>query len=108
MEIKILGGGCIKCKRLEELARKAAGDLGVEATFTKVKDMDAIMAYDVITTPALVIITFSSNRFSIQLIRHPPRRAARRARRPSSHAGAARRWPAPSPDSRSATGRGTR
>jgi len=55
MEIKILGGGCPKCKRLEELARKAAGDLGVEAMFTKVKDMDAIMAYDVMSTPALVI-----------------------------------------------------
>ena len=55
MEIKILGGGCPKCNRLEELAREAAGELGVEATFTKVKDMDAIMAYDVMSTPALVI-----------------------------------------------------
>ena len=55
MKIKILGGGCPKCNRLEELAREAAGDLGVEATFTKVKDMDAIMAYDVMSTPALVI-----------------------------------------------------
>ena len=55
MEIKILGGGCPKCKRLEELAREAAGELGIEATFTKVKDMDAIMAYDVMSTPALVI-----------------------------------------------------
>jgi small redox-active disulfide protein 2 len=55
MEIKILGGGCPKCKRLEELAREAAGDLGIEATFTKVKEMDDIMAYDVMSTPALVI-----------------------------------------------------
>ena len=55
MEIKILGGGCPKCKRLEELARETAGDLGVEATFVKVKDLDAIMAYDVMSTPALVI-----------------------------------------------------
>jgi small redox-active disulfide protein 2 len=55
MEIKILGGGCPKCNRLEELAREAASDLGIGATFTKVKDMDAIMAYDVMSTPALVI-----------------------------------------------------
>ena len=55
MEIKILGMGCSKCNRLEELAREAAGDLGVEATFTKGKDMDAIMAYEVMSTPALVI-----------------------------------------------------
>ena len=55
MEIKILGMGCPKCKRLEELAREAAGDLGVQATFTKVKDMDGIMAYPIVATPALVI-----------------------------------------------------
>ncbi len=55
MEIKILGGGCAKCDRLDKLARRVAGELGVEATFTKVKEMDAIMAYDVMNTPALVI-----------------------------------------------------
>jgi len=55
MEIKILGGGCPKCERLERLAREAASELGIEATFTKVKEMGALMAYDVMTTPALVI-----------------------------------------------------
>ena len=55
MEIKVLGKGCPKCKRLEELAREAAADLGVEATITKVKDMDEILAYDVMSTPGLVI-----------------------------------------------------
>jgi len=55
VEIKILGKGCPKCKRLEELAREAAAEAGVEATFTKVKEMDEIMAYDVAVTPALVI-----------------------------------------------------
>jgi small redox-active disulfide protein 2 len=55
MEIKILGMGCPKCQRLEELAREVADDLGIAATFTKVKEMDAIMAYDVMNTPALVI-----------------------------------------------------
>jgi len=55
MEIKILGGGCPKCKRLEALAREAAEELGVEATFAKVKDLKDIMAYDVMSTPALVI-----------------------------------------------------
>ena len=55
MEIKILGGGCARCDRLEKLAREVAKELMVEAAFTKVKDMDAIMAYDVLSTPALVI-----------------------------------------------------
>jgi small redox-active disulfide protein 2 len=55
MEIKILGMGCPKCRRLEELAREAAGELGIDANFVKVKDMDAIMTFDVMSTPALVI-----------------------------------------------------
>ena len=55
MKIKILGTGCPKCKRLETLAREAAKDLGIEATFTKVDDVDAIMEYDIVSTPALVI-----------------------------------------------------
>ncbi len=55
MEIKVLGMGCPKCKRVETLAREAAREMGVEANFTKVDDMEAIMAYDVMSTPALVI-----------------------------------------------------
>jgi len=55
MEIKILGTGCPKCKRLEAVAREAAEEAGVAATFTKVQDMDGIMAYDITSTPGLVI-----------------------------------------------------
>lgn len=55
MEIKILGKGCPKCERLEKLAREAASELGAEATFDHVRDMNAIMAYDIVSTPALVI-----------------------------------------------------
>lgn len=55
MEIKILGTGCPKCKRLEKLAREAAEEAGVEVSFTKVDDMDGILAYDIMSTPGLVI-----------------------------------------------------
>jgi len=55
MEIKILGGGCSKCEHLERLAREVVSEADVEATFTKVKEIDEIMAYDVLSTPALVI-----------------------------------------------------
>ena len=55
MEIKILGTGCPKCKRLEEIAREAAKEAGVEATFTKVTTMDQILAYPITSTPGLVI-----------------------------------------------------
>jgi small redox-active disulfide protein 2 len=55
MEIKILGSGCPNCKRLEKLAREAVAELGIEANVTKVQDFDKIMAYDIISTPALVV-----------------------------------------------------
>ena len=55
MEIKILGGGCAKCERLEAVTREVVEDLGFKADFIKVKSMDEIMAYDVMTTPALVV-----------------------------------------------------
>lgn len=55
MEIKILGGGCPKCERLEAVTREAVESLGIEASFTKVKGMKDIMAYEVMTTPALVV-----------------------------------------------------
>lgn len=55
MEIKILGTGCPKCKRLEQVTREALADLGVTATITKVTDVTAIIAYEVLLTPGLVI-----------------------------------------------------
>ncbi len=55
MLIKILGTGCAKCQRLEQLTREVVIELGVDATFEHVRDMPSIMAYPVLTTPALVI-----------------------------------------------------
>jgi small redox-active disulfide protein 2 len=55
MEIKVLGPGCANCKRLESVARAAVLEMGVEATLIKVTDWDKIMAYDIISTPGLVI-----------------------------------------------------
>ena len=55
MEIKVLGPGCANCKKLEAVAREAAASGGLEAEFVKVTDMKAIMAYDLLATPGLVI-----------------------------------------------------
>ena len=53
--VKILGTGCPNCKKLEAVAREAAASAGIEADFVKVTDMKAIMAYDLLATPGLVI-----------------------------------------------------
>lgn len=55
LTVKILGPGCANCKRLEEIARKAAGDAKIEAEFVKVTDYNEILAYDILSTPGLVI-----------------------------------------------------
>jgi small redox-active disulfide protein 2 len=54
-KIQILGMGCAKCNKLEELSRKAAEDLGVEYELEKVKDLNKIMEFGVMVTPALVV-----------------------------------------------------
>lgn len=53
--VKILGSGCANCKKLEAVAREAAAAAGVPAEFVKVTDMQAILAYDLLSTPGLVI-----------------------------------------------------
>lgn len=55
MIIKILGSGCARCKRLEELTRHALTELGKDATFEHVTDTNKIMAYPIMGTPALVV-----------------------------------------------------
>lgn len=55
MIIKILGTGCPNCKKLEANAKKAVKSLGINATIEKVEDIEKIMAYGVMSTPALVV-----------------------------------------------------
>ncbi|MEI7815153.1 MAG: thioredoxin family protein [Coriobacteriia bacterium] len=55
MVIKILGSGCASCEKLEGLAKKAVEELGLDAQIVKVTDYPAIMAFGVMSTPALVV-----------------------------------------------------
>jgi small redox-active disulfide protein 2 len=55
MKVQILGTGCPKCKLLEQHAREAVQDLGVQADVEKITDIDAIMEMGVMMTPALAI-----------------------------------------------------
>jgi small redox-active disulfide protein 2 len=53
--VKILGPGCANCRKLEAVARDAAAGAGIDAEFIKVTDMKDIMAFDILSTPGLVI-----------------------------------------------------
>ncbi|HEY9551332.1 MAG TPA: thioredoxin family protein [Prevotella sp.] len=55
MEIIILGTGCSRCKALEAAVRKTVEATGIDATVRKIEDMEQIMAYNVMTLPALVV-----------------------------------------------------
>ncbi len=55
MKIKILGTGCPKCAKLYENAKEAATRTGKDFTIEKVTQIQDIIAYGVMMTPALVI-----------------------------------------------------
>ncbi len=55
MKIEILGTGCSKCKTLYDNAKKAVEESGKEAEVVKVEEIPKIMAYGVMSTPALVV-----------------------------------------------------
>jgi len=55
MIIQVLGTGCGKCNTLYEIAVQAVQETGVDASVERVKDIEKIMAFDILMTPGLVI-----------------------------------------------------
>ena len=53
--IKVLGSGCANCKRLAQIAHKVVENMALDAEIIKVTDYNDIMAYNVMSTPGLVI-----------------------------------------------------
>ena len=53
--LQILGTGCPKCKKLAENAEAAAKALGIEYAIEKVTDINEMMKFGVMMTPALVV-----------------------------------------------------
>jgi small redox-active disulfide protein 2 len=54
-KIQILGTGCPKCKALTQNAEAAAKELGIEYQLEKVTDINEIMKFGIMMTPALVV-----------------------------------------------------
>jgi len=55
LTIKVLGSGCANCKRVEQIAKTVVADLAIEAEIIKVTEYPDIMAYNIMSTPGLVI-----------------------------------------------------
>lgn len=55
MKIQIFGTGCPKCKMLTQNAEAAVKELGIDCEVEKVTDMDKILSFGVMMTPALAI-----------------------------------------------------
>ncbi|MBN2177846.1 MAG: TM0996/MTH895 family glutaredoxin-like protein [Deltaproteobacteria bacterium] len=55
MEIKILGPGCMKCRKTEDLVKEIVVESGVAATIDKVTDIMKITDYGVMSTPAVIV-----------------------------------------------------
>ncbi|MBU8922431.1 MAG: TM0996/MTH895 family glutaredoxin-like protein [Bacteroidales bacterium] len=54
-KVEVLGTGCAKCKQLFDNARKAGMEAGIDIELEKVEDINKIVGYGVMMTPALVI-----------------------------------------------------
>jgi len=54
-KIQILGTGCPKCRKLAENAEAAAKEVGVEYELEKVTDINEMMKFGVMVTPALAV-----------------------------------------------------
>ncbi|OQY17132.1 MAG: thioredoxin family protein [Desulfobacteraceae bacterium 4572_35.1] len=54
-KIQILGTGCAKCQKLADVASQAANNLGINYELEKVTDINQIISFGVMTTPAMVV-----------------------------------------------------
>ena len=55
MEIKVLGSGCSRCHKALEVVEKVVKEQGVDAQVEYVTDIERMMAYNVMSMPAIVV-----------------------------------------------------
>jgi len=54
-KLQILGTGCPKCKKLADMTEAAAKQLGIAYELEKVTDINQIIGFGVMMTPALAV-----------------------------------------------------
>lgn len=55
MKIKVYGPGCARCKRTEEIVRRALAETGVQAEVEKVSDIEELARAGILMTPAVAV-----------------------------------------------------
>ena len=55
MEIKVLGPGCANCHKMDEMAKQAVQELGIEAKIEKITDIGQIAMHGILSTPGLIV-----------------------------------------------------
>jgi small redox-active disulfide protein 2 len=55
MKIEVLGSGCAKCRKTEEMISETVKKLGIEAEVVHVTDIGEIVERGIMMTPAVVI-----------------------------------------------------
>jgi len=54
-KLQILGMGCPKCNKLQQMTEQAAQELGIEYEIVKVTTIDEIKKFRIMMTPALAV-----------------------------------------------------
>ncbi len=55
MVIKVLGPGCANCHKMEEMAKQAVKELGIDAQVEKITDIGQIALHGILSTPGLIV-----------------------------------------------------
>lgn len=55
VKVEILGTGCPKCMKLEAMVKTVIDNMDIDAQITHIHDIEEILSYDVMMTPALVV-----------------------------------------------------
>ncbi|TEB11253.1 thioredoxin family protein [Pelotomaculum propionicicum] len=55
MDIKVMGAGCAKCNKLEQMVMEVLADLNERVNVSHVRDFKEIASYGILRTPALII-----------------------------------------------------